>query len=72
MKAIQKNNNKGCISKTVLDRPEELQNLRNDYPLVSEKIKIKERALSNCIKYVLHYWNLQLYLLLVDCKKFIE
>lgn len=55
MKAIQKNNNKDCISKTVLDRPEELQNLRNDYPLVPEKIKIKERVLSNCIKYVLHY-----------------
>ena len=55
VKAIQENNDKGCISKTVLECPEELQNLHNDYPLVPEKTEIKERVLSNCIKYVLQY-----------------
>ena len=55
VKAIQENNGKGCISKTLLECLEELQNLHNDYPLVPEKTEIKELVLSICIKYVLQY-----------------
>ena len=47
VKAIQENIIKGWISKIVLEYSEELQNLLNDYPLVTEKIEIKESVLSN-------------------------
>ena len=47
VKAFQENIIKGWISKVVLDYSEELQNLLNDYPLVTEKIEIKESVLSN-------------------------
>ena len=47
VKAFQENIIKGWISKVVLEYSEELQNLLNDYPLVTEKIEIKESVLSN-------------------------
>ena len=47
VKAFQENIIKCWISKVVLEYSEELQNLLNDYPLVTEKIEIKESVLSN-------------------------
>ena len=39
------NNSNGCALEVDLEYPKELRELRNDYPLVSDKIEIKEKIL---------------------------
>ena len=55
-----------CILEIDLEYPEQLHNLRNDYPLASERVKIGnvEKLIPNIknkANYVLHYENLKLY-----------
>ena len=53
-----------CFIEVDLDYPEELHDLHNDYPLASERIRIKNVEklipnLNNKTDYVVHYENLK-------------
>ena len=55
-----------CILEVVLEYPEDLHNLRNDYPLPPERVKIEnlEKLIPNTnnkINYVVHFENFKLY-----------
>ena len=50
------NSSKGCALEVDLEYPKELRELHNDYPLASDKIKIKREMLSDYqLKIVDHY-----------------
>ena len=55
-----------CFLEVDLEYPEDLHDLRNDYPLAPERIKIRNVEklipnLKNKTTYVVHYENLKLY-----------
>ena len=55
-----------CFHEVDLEYPADLHNLHNDYPLVPERIKIRNvekliTNLNNKTNYVVHYENLKLY-----------
>ena len=55
-----------CFLEVNLEYPEDLNSLRNDYPLALERIKIRNVEklipnLNNKTNYVVHYENLNLY-----------
>ena len=55
-----------CFLEEDLEYPEDLQDLRNDYPLAPERVKIGNiekliQNLNNKTNYVIHYDNLKLY-----------
>ena len=55
-----------CFLEVDLEYPEDLHDLRNDYPLAPERIKIENVEklipnLNNNTNYVVHYKNLNLY-----------
>ena len=55
-----------CFLEVDLEYPEDLDDLHNDYPLASERVKIGniEKLISNLnnkTNYVVHYENLKIY-----------
>ena len=46
MNKYRSNNSKGCALEVDLEYPKELRELGNDYPLATDKIKIKREMLS--------------------------
>ena len=58
MNKYTSNSSKGCVLEVDLEYPKELRELQNNYPLATDKIKIKREVLSDYLLKIANLYNI--------------
>ena len=58
MNKYTSNSSKGCVLEVDLENPKELRELQNNYPLATDKIKIKREVLSDYLLKIANLYNI--------------